>query len=530
MKEMRKMRILLQNGLVFDGSPDAPRRADVLIDGERIAAVEAALDVEADRTLNCAGLCVAPGLIDAHSHNDFFYDWDDAERYYEPFLRQGITTQVTGNCGFSVFGVREGSAYADNVGAGLFHARETGGFGAFVHRAEGRLSVNLAPLIGHGTARIGVAGLSPRKLTQEELQNELDMAEDAMRGGAFGGSFGFMYEPGMYAPHDELVAFARKIAEYGGIVTVHPRANSSVALGYPLLSKPHIELALDEVIGIMRESGVKMQYSHLIFVGKSSWKCLETMLGKFRAARAEGFDIAYDHYSTTYGASVITVICPPWYMALPPEKRKSPLNRLKLRLIIDITRKALGIGYQDITVAYIADDARQYEGRTVAEIAQAEGMDPLDLYLKLIDLSGGEGRVYLGQYYNEAILRRLMADDLSLCMTDAWVESKGVQNAAAYQGYPNFLLNARAWGVPAERVIHKMTGGVAQRFGIRERGMLKTGYFADVTVFDPKSLKVKLEQPDFTPEGIRHVLVNGVFAVLDRRYGSQRAGRVLLRR
>ncbi len=526
---VQRMKTLLKNGLVYDGSQDAPRNADVLIEGDRVAAVGQALSAEADRVIDCAGLCVAPGLIDGHSHNDFFYDWDDAERYYEPFLRQGITTQVTGNCGFSVFGVREDSPYVGSVGAGLFHARNAGGFAAFVRRAEGRLPVNLAPLIGHGTVRTGVAGLKPGTLSQQQSEAELAMVDEAMRGGAFGGSFGFMYEPGMYAPHDELVAFARKIAEYGGIVTVHPRANSSVALGYPLLSKPHIELALDEVIGIMRESHVKMQYSHLIFVGQSSWKCLDTMLDKFRSARAEGFDIAYDHYSTTYGASVITVICPPWYMALPKEKRSSPLNRLKLRLIIDITRKALGIGYQDITVAYISDKARQYESRTVAEIAKTEGMDPLDLYLKLIDLSGGEGRVYLGQYYNEAILRRLMADDLSLCMTDAWVEAKGLQNAAAYQGYPNFLLNARAWGVPTERVIHKMTGGIAERFGMKERGMLKAGYFADVTVFDPNALRVKLEQPDFSPEGIRHVLVNGDFAVRDGQYISQRAGRVLRR-
>ena len=523
------MKTLLRNGLVYDGTLNPPRRADVLVDGERIAAVGEDLRLTADRVIDCAGLCVTPGLIDGHSHNDFFYDWDDAEKYYEPFLRQGITTQVTGNCGFSVFGVADGSAHAGKVGAGLFRALEAGGFAAFRRKAVGRLPVNVVPLIGHGTARIGVAGLTPRKLTPEELAAELAMVAEAMRGGAFGGSFGFMYEPGMYAPHDELVAFARKVAEYGGIVTVHPRANSSVALGYPLLSKPHIELALDEVIGIMRESGVKMQYSHLIFVGQSSWKCLEPMLDKFYAARAEGFDIAYDHYSTTYGASVITVICPPWYMALPPEKRRTPLSRLKLRLIINITRKALGIGYEDITVAYIADDVRQYEGRTVAEIAKAEGMDPLDLYLKLIDLSGGEGRVYLGKYYNEAIQRRLMADDLSLCMTDAWVEGKGVQNAAAYQGYPNFLLNARAWGVPAERVIHKMTGGIAERFGIRERGFLAEGHFADVTVFDPNALRVNLAQPDFVPEGIRYVMVNGELAVDDGCYLSQRAGQVLLK-
>ncbi len=521
------MTTLLRNGLVYDGTQNPPRRLDVLLDGERIAAVGERIEADGANVIDCEGLCVAPGLIDAHSHNDFFYDLDDAEGYYKPFIMQGITTQVTGNCGFSVFGVEAGSPYAGKVGAGLFRARNAGGFAAFKDAAQGKLHVNLVPLIGHGTARIGITGLAPRKLTPAEMARELAMVDDAMRGGAFGGSFGFMYEPGMYAPHDELVAFASKIAQYGGILTVHPRANSSVALGYPLLSKPHIELALDEVIGIMRESGVKTQYSHLIFVGQSSWKCLEPMLAKFVAARTEGFDIAYDHYSMTYGASVITVICPPWYMALPAHKRHTPLNRLKLRVIIDITRKALGIGYQDITVASIADNARQYEGRTVADIAREEGMDPLDLYLKLIDLSGGEGRVYLGKYYNEAILRRLMADDLSLCMTDAWVEGKGVQNASAYQGYPNFLLNAQAWGVPFERVIHKMTGGVAERFGIRERGILAAGNYADVTVFDAETLQVKIEQPDFTPKGIRHVVVNGVFAVQDGQYVTQRAGMVL---
>jgi len=524
------MTTLLRNGLVYDGTLNPPRTADVLLEGERIAAVGANLTANAHQTLDCEGLSIAPGLIDAHSHNDFFYDLEDAEGYYKPFLMQGITTQVTGNCGFSVFGVEAGSPHAGKVGAGLFRARNAGGFAAFCDAAAGRLHVNLAPLIGHGTARIGVTGLAPAKLSADELARELVMVEDAMRGGAFGGSLGLMYEPGMYAPRDELVAFARKISDYGGILTVHPRANSSVALGYPLLSKPHIELALDEVIGIQRETGVKMQYSHLIFVGQSSWKCLDTMLAKFAAARAEGLDIAFDHYAMTYGASVITVICPPWYMALSPEKRKSPLNRLKLRLIIDITRKALGIGYQDITVAYISDGARQYEGRTVAEIALAEGMDPLDLYLKLIDLSGGEGRVYLGKYYNEAILRRLMENDLSLCMTDAWVEGMGVQNASAYQGYPTFLLNARAWGVPTERVIHKMTGGVAERFGIRERGHLAAGQYADVTVFDPNALKVKPDQPDFAPEGFRHVLVNGTFAMRDGQYVTQRAGKVLLKR
>lgn len=524
------MTILLQNGLLYDGMLSPPRRGDVLIRGDRVAEVGGELAAAADRVVDCEGLCVSPGWIDAHSHNDFFYDWDNAEAYYRSFLRQGITTQVTGNCGFSVFGVEAGSPYVGLVGGGLFAARKPGSYAAFRAAAEGGLYVNMAPLLGHGTARIGVSGKAPRKLNAQELEQELTQVDEAMAGGAFGGSLGLMYEPGMYAPREELVAFAKRIAAHGGILTVHPRANSSVALGYPLLSKPHILLGLDEVIAVMRESGVRVQYSHLIFVGQSSWKCLDAMLERFHKARAEGLDIAFDHYSLSYGASVITVICPPWYLALTPEQRKAPLNRLKLRLTIDITRKALGIGYEDLTVAYVSDEQRQYEGRTVAEIARAERMDPLDLYLKLIDLSGGQGRVYLGKYNNEAIQRRLMADDLSLCMTDAWVESGGLQNASAFQGYPNFLLQARAWGVPAEHVIHKMTQAVAERFGMAERGVLRPGAYADVTVFDPAALRVDLAKPDFAPEGIRYVLVNGTPAVEGGEYRPQKAGKVLAKR
>ena len=521
------MTILLQGGLVYDGAESPPYRADVLLDGERIAKVAPQIPEHADRVINCHGLVITPGWIDAHSHNDFFYDAQDGEAYYRPFLEQGITTQVTGNCGFSVFGVAESSPHRALVGAGLFRAREAGSYAAFYHAAAGRLPVNIAPLIGHGTARIGVSGLAPRTLTAEELDSELAMVDEAMRGGAFGGSFGFMYEPGMYAPREELVAFARKIAEYDGILTVHPRANSSVALGYPLLSRPHIEIALDEVVDIMRASGVRVEYSHLIFVGQSSWKCLDRMLGKFHAARAQGYDIGYDNYSTSYGASVITVICPPWYMALPKEKRHTPFNRLKLRIIIDITRKALGIGYEDLKIAYIADHLPHYEGRTVADIAREAKADPLDMYLQLVELSGGEGRIYLGKYYNEAILRRLMEDDLSLLMTDAWVERKGLQNAAAFQGFPNFFLLARQWGIPMEREIHKMTQATAQRFGIRERGSIREGYYADVTVVDPQALTVNLDVPTHKPGGIRYVLVNGVLAVDAGEYCPQTAGQVL---
>ena len=526
------MKILFKGGNVIDGTGAPAFKGDVLVDGERIAAVGADISAQADEVVDCTGLTVAPGFIDAHSHNDFFYDYEDAEKYYAPFLRQGITTQVTGNCGFSPFGVAAGSKFNDKVGGGLFHAVKPGSFREFAERAAGRLFVNMIPLVGHGTTRISISGYDPTPLTEAQIAEEMKLVDEAMEGGAFGGSFGFMYEPGIYSKHDELVAFAKRIAKYDGILTVHPRACSKVALGYPLLSKPHIELALDEVVDIMKESGVRTEYSHLIFVGKTSWKSLDPMLAKFHRLNDEGCRIAYDNYSFTYGASVITVVLPPWYMALPEADRKKPFNMFKLKLMTNITKLALGLDFCDFTVAYISDDPahKKYEGKTVSECAKEEGLSDFDMYIKLVDLSRGQGRLYLGKYYNDEIINRLMTDSLSVFMTDAWVEAAGTQNGAAYQGFPYFLVRAREHDIPLESVIHKMTGKTAERFSVKERGTLAAGNYADITVFDYAGVKVDPAVPDFTPQGIKHVYVNGTAAVKDGSYLTQRAGKLILKK
>ena len=526
------MRTLFKGGFIADGTGAPVYKGDLLVEDGRIVAVGVPGDVAADEVLDCAGLVVAPGFIDAHSHNDFFYDREDAEKFYAPFVRQGITTQVTGNCGFSPFGVEEDSRFKDKVGGGLFRALKPSSFAEFKQRAKGRLFVNMVPLVGHGTTRISISGYNPAPLSADDIEREMRLVDEAMEGGAFGGSFGFMYEPGIYAKRDEVVAFAKRIAHYDGILTVHPRACSKVALGYPLISKPHIELALDEVVEIMKESGVRTEYSHLIFVGKTSWKSLDPMLEKFHRLNEEGCAVAYDNYSFTYGASVITVVLPPWYMALPETERKKPFNMFRLRFMTNLTKLALGIDFCDFTVAYVSPDPshKKYEGKTVSECAREEGLSDFDMYIKLVDLSKGQGRLYLGKYYNDDIIRRLMEDDLSVFMTDAWVEEAGTQNGAAFQGFPYFLVRAKQYGIPVERVVRKMTGATAERFGIKKRGTLAAGNCADVTVFDFDNMKVEPTVPDFAPQGIRHVMVNGKFAVRDGEFLATRAGEIILKK
>lgn len=219
------MKTLLKNGTIVDGSGGKPYVSDVLIENDKITKIAKDIDAADAEVIDCTGLTVAPGFIDAHSHNDFFYDYDDAERFYEPFIRQGITTQITGNCGFSPFGVDNNTKYKDKVGGGLFHAKNPGSFKDFVKNAEGKLYVNIVPLIGHGTTRISISGFDAKPLTKEQIDEEMKLVDEAMENGAFGGSFGFMYEPGMYSKTDELVAFAKELQKYDGILTIH-RARS----------------------------------------------------------------------------------------------------------------------------------------------------------------------------------------------------------------------------------------------------------------------------------------------------------------
>ncbi len=524
------MKTLFKNGTVIDGSGKAPFRADVLIENDRIIEVSEQINAEADVIIDIEGLQLCPGLIDAHSHNDFFYDRKDAEKFYKPFIEQGITTQITGNCSFSSFGMKEDTPYKEKIGGGLFDCENPGSFASFKKRAEGNLYVNLVPLIGNGSVRAGMSGYDPTPLNERQIEEMKQHVQEAMEGGAFGGSFGFMYEPNRYSRKDELLAFAREVARYDGIITIHPRACSIVSADYPLFTKKsHLEMGLDEAIEIMKESGCRLEYSHLIFTGARSWKLLDKMLSTFHKTRDEGYEIAFDNYAFHYGASVITVVFPEWYAALSKEEAARPINRFKLSLTILMYRKVLGIDWDDMVIAYISDQHPEYEGKTVAQLAEEENLKPIDMYLKLVELSNRAGSIYLGKYYNDEIVKRLMEDDLSVFMTDAWVEEKGLQNIAAFQTFPQFFVLAKRYGMPVERIVRKMTGATAERYGIPERGYVRPGYKADITVIDFDHTKVDEKIPDHKPEGIQYVYINGNPVVVKGQYCGGKSGEVVLK-
>ena len=507
-------RILLKNGKIYDGTGSDAFTGDILIEDEKIIAVAPSIEEKADKTIDLAGLSVSSGFFDAHSHNDWFGIKKEPLKYLEPFIRQGITSFITGNCGLSAMGFDPDTPNVDKVGAGLFKYDEntTGVYPSvksFFEAIDGKNPCNMATLVGHCTARSSVAGWENRPLTEDERRRMLDLMEQGLKEGACGLSLGMMYLPGRYAGVPETRDVALLAQKYDRPLTVHPRAESAVSLDYPIFGRPHILRALDELVEMSKGTHLKLQYSHAIFVGRSTFKCKEELHSILDKLKADGVDARFDIYNELLGVSVITVFIPNWFQELSPKDKRKPWNQLRFTILGELSMKMLGFGWKDIEIAYLGPGLEKYEGKTVYQVAKEEGKSCMNAYLDLCEMSDFKGRVNMGPYSTPEIISWQSKRDDVLYMTDAWVEDHGIQNPAIYDCFPKFIrCSLRGEGDTMPRTIRKMTGGVADRFSIPERGYVKPGYYADITVFDESEMAAAT--PDQKKSfGIKRVFING---------------------
>lgn len=513
--------ILLKNGTIFDGSLSEQYLGSLLVDKEEILKIykkNEKIELNPNtKVIDCTGKIITPGFIDAHSHNDFFALKENNLFYYEPFIKQGVTTMVTGNCGFSAAGYQENSPFNDQVGGGLFSndGNDYGDFLKWSKKVDKNVPLNLLSLAGHGTLRIGINSKKSGKLTDEQMLEMEKILEKTLDSGAAGLSYGLMYEPGQFAPYEELERLAGIVKKHNKIITFHARACSKVSTSYnpPIGGRAHNLRAMDEVVKITTNTGAKTEYSHLIFVGKSSWNTVKESLEIIENTNKDGFDIGFDMYPMEFGASVITVVLPTWYLEMEKDKRRRLGTKIHLAIEIFLAIKALGFGFKDILISNTYGQMKEIEGKRIDEIAKIWKKSKLKTYLEIVERTNGRVNVLMYQYQNKEIIETLRRHPQALYMSDAWMEKEAtVQNFACYYAFVKFLVLARDHKTSISEAVHKMTKATADRFMIPKRGHLLEGNFADINVIDLNRLKYTEDQCE-NPTGIEYVINNGKIVV-----------------
>ncbi|HUO05090.1 MAG TPA: amidohydrolase family protein [Candidatus Binataceae bacterium] len=515
--------LIIKNGIIVDGS-GAPRlRGDVAIKDRKIAAIVDSANTAAStatRTIDATGHIVAPGFIDLHSHSDWVLPLPDHANILKPFIMQGVTTIVSGNCGFSVAPVRpERRRMLDESGR-LCSERpfeweweDVAGFGRYLQRID--LAMNVAHLAGHGSIRLSVMGASSDVPNAEQMKAMQAMVEQAMADGAVGLSTGLGYFPGMIAKPAELAALARVAAAAGGVLTSHLRAYSVRSLFFDSQT-PHNILAVREMAAVAREAGVPLQVSHLIFVGRRTWDTVDDTLAEIERHRNDGVDIAFDTFPYKCGNTTVRVIFPSWSQAGLERLLDSKDGWEKLKAGFAPLNGFIAEAVQLMWA--VKPELAHFEGKFFGQIAEEMGVDPVEAYLAISRESGTRGRVlihlYSGDDHDEHALQSAMKHPLNLFEMDTILTSHGHQNPASFGSYPKILGHyVRELGLlTLEDAVHKATGMAAQRMRLPKRGFIRPGYGADLVIFDPETIASAADPktPSVAPVGLDYVIINGV--------------------
>ena len=536
--------LLLRGGQVIDGTGAPARRADVAVSGGRIAQVGDLAGLEAARCLDCTDRVVTPGFIDIHSHSDFLVPGADCGALVEPFLRQGMTTLVGGNCGFSPAPVTEHNRGATRASSRLIvddvlEPRWTT-MDEFLGALEADgVPLNVAELVGHGAVRAAVMGpLDPAVPTPDQLAAMERLAAEALDAGCVGVSTGLGYAPGIFAAAPELAAAAGWAGRAGKLFTSHVRAYSRVSPVYQSDPEetPHNVQALLEIMQAARSGGARCQLSHLIFVGRRTWQTCEQAIAAIEAERDAGLDVAFDAFPYTAGNTTAAVLFPPEMLPHLEKILGDPQAMEGVKALGARVFGEIGFFLEDVQIMNANAPAFDpYNGMFVGEAAERAGMDVWEFYARMVVESGRNARVlnhtYSGHDGEEEALRRILAHPLCTIETDTFVTERGHQNPASYGTFPRVLstyVEAGLFGL--EEAVHKMTGAAAERLGWRDRGFLRPGAAADLVVLDRAELRdrASFEEPSRFPDGIEHVFVNGTPVVEGRRYHPKaRAGQVI---
>jgi N-acyl-D-amino-acid deacylase len=495
--------VLIRGGRVYDGTGGAAHRVDVGIRGDRIVFLgdAARAKLTAGKVIDAAGLLVAPGFIDPHTHSfEGLPNLSEERRRNTGALMQGVTTVVTGADGRGPLEVAQVLSEAERLGIGT----------------------NTYALTGFGSARVRVMGNSSAPATPAQIDSMRALIAKAMSEGAFGVGSGLFYAPQSYASTEEVIAVLKGATSYGGVYDTHQRDESSYTIG--LLN------SVREAIRIGRETGLITNLGHVKALGVDVWGKADSVLLLMREERARGHMVVADQYPwTASGTSLGAALLPRWSQA-------GGRDSLMLRIADSTTRVKILVEMRDnlrrrggdstLLLVGGGSAARSYLGKTLKQVAAEQGSEAVVTALELIRTIGDIGVASFNM--NERDIEAFMKDPYVMTSSDG---SGG--HPRLYGTYPRkirrYVLDKPV--ISMERMVRASSGQVAEVYGIPERGQLKEGYFADVIVFDPKTIREEATyvEPEKLSTGMRWVFVNGQAAVADGVPTGVLAGRGLRR-
>lgn len=518
--------ILFSGGLIADGTGSPLKRGNVGIKaGKLFLADESAT---AQQPIDISHQIIAPGFIDIHTHSDLTLL---SNPLAQSKIRQGVTTEVIGNCGYGVAPnpysdrdnpLRSGLAFIDVDPAIEWDWRDQKGF--LNTLSESGISLNVASLIGHIPIHTAVAGFGEKVATESEISKMQELLRENMASGAFGFSTGLNLTPVSYASEEELVALAKVVAEFDGIFAIHMRE-----YGDNLLK------SINEVIRIAEKSGARMQVSHLVALGEKNWGMVKRAFEAIEAANSRGYEINADVYPYIAGSCPLSQILPDWAQEGGDAQMRTRLKELETISQVKAKWKEIGIDWENYQIASVFPAFHSMIGKRIPQIADELKVEADELALHLLSEMGHSlAIVAFGR--NEIDVRTVFSHPLSMVGSDGLSldpngpTGVGVPHPRSYGTFPR-VLNRYVGddGISLERAVHICTSVPAKKLRLKDRGQVADGYQADLVIFDPRSIldTATYEDPHQYPQGISYVIVNGQIVIDHGNHSGARPGMVL---